>query len=252
MRITSKIFTWTKQQAIEKILEIYNKKGYCLVNFLYFASANKHLLENTNMQYLSALQNSDLILPDGIALKLYLQYKHKIIIQENLNGTDFTPFFLNYLKNKNLHIGFYTVYDEKIGKKTEDADNVETLLKEKYSPAKIFKFVNHYKNRWKWFDFNKYKESLNGNFDYKIFLVGLWTPFQEIWVEENKKFFQENNIIVLNVGWLFDFWAGFEKRAPKSIRKLHLEWAWRLWQNPKKNWNKVKESFKLFKYLLRS
>jgi UDP-N-acetyl-D-mannosaminuronic acid transferase (WecB/TagA/CpsF family) len=45
--------------------------------------------------------------------------------------------------------------------------------------------------------------------------------------------------------------VGFEKRAPKIIRKVNLEWAWRLLQNPKKNWQKVKDSIKLVKYLVK-
>ncbi len=251
MNFIDKIFTWTKKNAVNKILDTYKKRWYLVINFIYFASLNKYILEWNNLEYQKALNNSDIILPDWIALKIYLKYKKNIKIKENLNGTDFTPFFLNSLKNKKLHIWFYTVYDEKIWKKPQDADKVEKILKEKYKPLKIFKFVNHYKNRGKWFDFENYKKSLKGNYDYKIFLVGLWTPFQEVWVEENKDFFKKNNIIVLNVWGLFDFRAGFEKRAPKIVRNLNLEWAWRLWQNPKKNWNKVKESFKLLKHLIK-
>ena len=251
MELIDKIFTWNKQQAAEKIIDTYKKKWYCITNFLYFASLNKHILENPNDDYKSALKNSDIILPDGIALKIYLKRKKNITIKENLNGTDFTPFFLNSIKNKKVHIWFYTVYDEKIWKSPEDATKVEKFLKDNFNPSKIFKFVNHYKNRWEWFDFEKYKESLNWDFDYKIFLIWLWTPFQEIRTEKNKNFFKENNIIVLNVWWLFDFWAWFEKRAPKIIRKLNLEWAWRLLQNPKKNWNKVKDSFKLFRQIIK-
>jgi N-acetylglucosaminyldiphosphoundecaprenol N-acetyl-beta-D-mannosaminyltransferase len=79
----------------------------------------------------------------------------------------------------------------------------------------------------------------------------LWTPFQEIWVNKNLNFFKQNWILVMNVGGLFDFWVGFEKRAPKLVRKLNWEWAWRLLQNPKKNWQKVKDSIKLLKYLIK-
>ena len=247
--ILNKIFAWTKQQAFENIISTYQNKWHCIVNFTYFAMFNRHILEKTNEEYIEAMKQANFILPDGIALKLFLQ-KHNIKISENLNGTDFTPYLLKNL-NWKVHIGFYTVYDEKIWKKPEDAEKVEKYIQENFYPVKIFKFVSHYSHRGEDFDFKRYQESLDWRYDFKIFLVGLWTPFQEIWINKNLDFFKKNWILVMNVGGLFDFWVGFEKRAPKLIRKLNWEWAWRLLQNPKKNWQKVKDSVKLLKYLIK-
>ena len=247
--ITKKVFTGTKSEAKDKILQIYKNQGYCITNFIYFAMLQKHILEKPNKEYIEAMEKADLILPDGIALKLFLK-KNNVNISENLNWTDFTPYFLQNLDWK-VHIWFYTVYDNKIWKPASDAEKVEKYIQENFKPTKIFKYVSEYQQRGKDFDFNQYKKSLQWEFDYKILLVGLWTPFQEIWVKENLDFFKQNWILVMNVWGLFDFWVGFEKRAPKIIRKVNLEWAWRLLQNPKKNWQKVKDSIKLVKYLVK-
>jgi len=123
-------------------------------------------------------------------------------------------------------------------------------IKDNFKINNITSFVSHYKDRWTDFDFKKYKETLK-NDEINLFLIWLWSPFQEIWTEGNRQFFKENNILVINVGWLFDFWSNFEKRAPKIILKLNLEWLWRLGQSPKKNYKKVLESFKLFKEILK-
>ena len=243
-QLVDKIFLWTKKEIIKNILDKYKQQWFCVINFIYYASLSKYV-KSAKDNYYKALLNWEFLLPDGIALKLYLKRKFKKKLKENLNGTDFTPHFLNNL-DESYHLAFYTVYDEKIWKKASDTDIVEKYIKENFKPSWIYKAISHYNQRWKWFDFNEYKKSFSDkNYDYKIFLVWIGSPFQEIWTYDNIDFFKENNIIVLNVGWLFDFWSWFEKRAPKLIRKLNLEWLWRLWQNPKKNWNKVKESLKV-------
>ena len=246
INILKKIFTWTKDQAVKEIL---SNKRHQTINFLYFALLQEHIVEKRNKEYIEALVNSDFILPDWIALKLFLK-KYHIKISENLNWTDFIPYLLKNL-NWKIHIWFYTVYDEKIGKLKRDTTKVKDYIQKNFTPKKIFSFVSHYNQKGKDFDFNEYEKSLIGQYDYKIFLVWLWSPFQEIWAYKNKNFFKKHDIIVLNVWGLFDFWSNFEKRAPLVIRKSNLEWMRRFIQNPKKNWKKVKNSLKIIKYLIK-
>lgn len=250
-KIIKKIYTKDKGQLIKDILYIYETKRYLVVDFIYFASFYKYVLKLKDISYITSLVHSNILLPDGIALKTYLKKKFHIDTF-NLNWTDFTPYFLNQVLTEQTHIAFYTVYDEKIWKKEEDVEIVKTYIKDNFKFKKLDAFVSHYSKRWEDFDFKHYKQSLKEEkFDKKIFLVGIWTPFQEKWVQEHIDFFQENSIIVMNVWGLFDFWAGFEKRAPKLIRKTNLEWAWRFIQNPKKNFNKVLDSFNLFQELIK-
>jgi len=249
--IIKKIYTKDKEQLVKDILNIYEKENYVIVNFIYFASFYKYILKLKDLSYIQSLINWNFLLPDGIALKIYLDKKFKIKTN-NLNGTDFTPYFLEQISTNQTHIAFYTVYDEKIWKKKEDVNIVKHYIKSHFKFKKLDTFVSHYSKRWKDFDFQSYENSLQKeSFDKKIFLVGLWTPFQEKWIYENIDFFIKNGIVVLNVWGLFDFWSWFEKRAPKFIRKINFEWAWRFIQNPKKNFNKILNSFTLFKELLK-
>ena len=250
-KLTDKIFTWTKEDISKKILNFYKKNNYCIVDFIYFANLSKFILDQEHSNYKNALKNCNFLLPDGIALKIYLKRKFNKSLKENLNWTDFTPYFLNFLKqnNKKINLSIYTVYDEKIWKQKDDTKAVEKYIQDNFWIKNISSFISHYKNRWQYFNFNDYKKTLKNN-EMNLFLVWLGSPFQEIWTEQNKQFFQENNILVINVGWLFDFWSEFEKRAPKIILKLNLEWLWRLFQSPKKNYKKVLESFKLFKEII--
>lgn len=250
-KFLKKIFSKDKQNLLDQIIKDYKKNGFLIINFIYFAVFKKNVLDDPNLDYIKALNDCNFLLPDWIALKIYLKKKlwKKV---ENLNWTDFTPYLLNKLSTSNTHIGFYTVYDEKIWKNKTDLEKVFYYIKNNFKYKKIESFLSHYSKRWEDFDFEWYKKSLKQyKYDYKIFLVWIWNPFQEIWVNKNIDFFIKNNILVMNVWWLFDFWANFEKRAPDFIRKLNLEWLWRLFQNPKKNIWKVLDSFKLFIEILK-
>lgn len=245
--IVTKIYSNSKNQIVQDILSTYKQKTYLIVNFIYFANLKKFIIDEKtfNKQYFKTLQTCDFLLPDGIALRTFLKSKHNLSV-ENFNWTDFTPFFLQETSNLKTHIAFYTVYDEKIWKTKSDFAKVEKYIKDNFQFQEMFGFLSHYSQRWQDFDFSSYRKSLNKwDFDLKIFLVWLWTPFQEIWIEENLEFFKQNNILVLNVGWLFDFRSWFEKRAPNWLRTLNLERARRFFQSPKKNFWKVLTSFKL-------
>lgn len=64
-----------------------------------------------------------------------------------------------------------------------------------------------------------------------IVMVGLGCPRQEIWAFENRV---ELSMPVLAVGAAFDFHAGVLKRAPQWMRRYGFEWAYRLYQEPRR------------------
>jgi exopolysaccharide biosynthesis WecB/TagA/CpsF family protein len=88
--------------------------------------------------------------------------------------------------------------------------------------------------------------------DINILLVARSTPdypIQEIRTLANKDRIREYWLIVMNQAGTFDFWVGEQKRAPKIIRKLKLEWLWRLIFDPKRNMKKVLSTLTIFKYI---
>jgi len=256
-KLINKIYLWKKEELVKEIESKYKEQGNLIVNFIYYASLSKYLLHKENLEedkYYKSLVNWDFLLPDGIALKLFLKYKYKKVMQENLNWTDFTPFLINYLQDKwyKIHLSYYTVYDENVGKPKSDFEKVRKYIEENFKVTKIEWFLSHYKDRGSNFDFERFEKSISDdNYDIKLFLVGIWSPFQEMWTYENKDFFKKNWVLIMDVWGLFDFWTNFEKRAPNWVLKLNWEWLWRLIQNPKKNWTKVKESFGLFKEIVK-
>lgn len=64
----------------------------------------------------------------------------------------------------------------------------------------------------------------------RIILVGLGVPRQELWIAEHRYLCPES--VWIGVGGSFDIWAGTKTRAPGWLRNNHLEWAYRLYQEP--------------------
>ena len=65
-----------------------------------------------------------------------------------------------------------------------------------------------------------------------ILWVALGCPRQEIWMMENRHRLKAK--VVIAVGAAFDMLAGRIPRAPHWMQGIGLEWAWRIWQEPKR------------------
>jgi N-acetylglucosaminyldiphosphoundecaprenol N-acetyl-beta-D-mannosaminyltransferase len=64
----------------------------------------------------------------------------------------------------------------------------------------------------------------------RMILVGLGVPRQELWIAQNRHLCPHS--IWIGVGGSFDIWAGNKSRAPAWFRNNHLEWLYRLYQEP--------------------
>jgi len=64
----------------------------------------------------------------------------------------------------------------------------------------------------------------------RVILVGLGVPRQELWIAQHRSLCPD--AIWIGVGGSFDVWAGVKERAPAWFRDNHLEWLYRLYQEP--------------------
>ncbi|HEY9798505.1 MAG TPA: WecB/TagA/CpsF family glycosyltransferase [Leptolyngbyaceae cyanobacterium] len=64
----------------------------------------------------------------------------------------------------------------------------------------------------------------------RLILVGLGVPRQELWIAQHRHLCPQATWI--GVGGSFDIWAGVKCRAPVWLRDNHLEWLYRLYQEP--------------------
>lgn len=64
----------------------------------------------------------------------------------------------------------------------------------------------------------------------RLVYVGLGVPRQELWIAQHRHLCPQ--AIWIGVGGSFDIWAGTKTRAPGWLRNNHLEWVYRLYQEP--------------------
>jgi len=69
-----------------------------------------------------------------------------------------------------------------------------------------------------------------------ILWVGLSTPKQEKWMNQNRA--QLSVPVMLGVGAAFDFNCGKSRQAPRWMRENGLEWLFRLTTEPKRLWRR--------------
>lgn len=261
MKATLQKFSTTNfSETSNNIISTYNNQWHCVVNFIYFSQlVSQHVFGSARKktekekEYKKLILKSDFLLPDGIALQIFyycavlfgaIQSETKWI--PNVNWTDFTPYFLNDTKQKywsqRINILLY-------GSKPNVVEKVKENLALKWYN------VIYIQDGFSEFDREKAEKSLDDYVDtINILLVARSTPkipIQELWTSRNYQKIQENKLLVMNVGWLFDFMAWVQKRAPKLFRTLKLEWLWRLCSQPKRNWKKVVNSLMIFPYIFR-
>jgi len=237
--ILSLLYRHDTQQAYKDVYESYKKQWYATVMFLYFANISSNKLCTQESSYKQALLRTDFLFPDGVALQIFdrtLSRSDKSLY--NLNWTDFTLPFLQFLQSKkDICVHIYGTTSDYIRK------------------TKVF--LEH-KNMTVWYvqdGFNEFSQKIFSakydNAKINILLVGRWTPLQEQRIDQNNEFLSKHGLIVMAIWWLFDFWVGAQKRAPKIVRKCKAERLWRLCTDPKRNAHKVYYSLLLVPYLFR-
>ncbi len=251
-----KIYEWTTSTFLYSLEQTYNAKHFCVVSFLYFANAVKfHLLEDDQtqdqMSYAVALRNADFLLLDGIALQVWKYLNKKPRVRwENLNWTDLTPKILRYFSEKyDADLYIYSLYHEKIGKSQDWLHKAKDKLETEFKFSHIYCYQSHYHQRGTDFPWNEMTQSIDKQ-KVNIFLNCTGSPFQEKRIEENRQWFIENKMMVLNVWWFIDFYSWFEKRAPEWVVKARIwETIRRILDNPKKNGKKFLAMFGIFRLL---
>ena len=211
-----------------------------LLNFLYsdsqhqIATVNPEFIVTAqdNKKYRDILNNTSLSTIDGTGIVWALQFAgHKISLNHRITGVRLTDILLNLAENKNLKVLFCLRQDGFTA-----PDKFFIILKEKH-PRLSFQVAI----------------AENAVFKAQIFqpdivLVGLGAPQQEFWIDENLPKMPSVKVAV-GVGGTFDFISGVQKRAPKFLSSLGLEWSWRFLQQPSRI-KRMHRAVLIFPYLI--
>ncbi len=192
---------------------------------LFFLNAHCFNIAQKDHAYLNAVNNSNLLLNDGIGLKL-ASYLTGSRFKENLNGTDLIPRLLNFAAQKGKKV---FLFGGKQGVAEKAAHNAQLQIPD----LQIAGCHSGY------FTDQEESQIVNKILDTKtdLLILGMGVPKQEMWAEKNKKKLKQVSIIVAG-GAILDFISGEIHRAPGWIRKIHMEWLYRLYLEPKRMWKR--------------
>ena len=163
------------------------------------------------------LNDADLLLPDGIGIKLAL-----MIMGEKSNriaGVDFAYNLLQKCEKNGTSVAFVGTSEDILTKAVEKIKTQMPDLKIVYTHNGFFENSEEIYER-----LIKASPSL--------VLVALGSPKQEYFIAEAKN--KLKNGLLIGVGGSFDVWSGEIKRAPVIFQKLGLEWFYRTITQPKR------------------
>lgn len=187
---------------------------------VFFMNAHCCNVRLRNADYAQAVARADVLLPDGIGVKLAAKMTGQTLTA-NLNGTDLVPALLS----KAARLG-KSVYLFGSTPGTADAAAANLILT--IPGLRIAGTSNGYSDA---VDADAVIADINDS-GADIVLVALGVPMQELWLD--KYAHRLNAPLTLAVGALFDFLAGTVVRAPKLVRRANMEWVWRLAQEPRR------------------
>lgn len=191
---------------------------------IHFVNAHCINTANRDGEYRKILQSSSAIFPDGSGIRL----AGKILkqpIQDNVNGTDLFPVLCKELAKQKKRVFL-------LGAKPGTTARVYRWIVQHAGNMTIAGYHHGYFDEKHW---ARVIQAINDS-RADILLVAMGVPKQEKWIRKNLVYTQVS--VAMGVGGLFDFYSGNISRAPKLLRKMGMEWIWRLLMEPRRMWRR--------------
>jgi alpha-1,3-mannosyltransferase len=211
---------WKRATAVAELDRHFERDTNIVVAF---ANANCLNFAQTDLQVRAALGNA-LVLNDGIGVDLASRLLFGAQFPDNLNGTDFTPY---YLRNTRHSFRLYL-----LGGRPGIAERAAQHLSQVCPHHSIVGCRDGYFRRSE--DLLVAQAVRAARAD--VLLVAMGNPDQELWLRNNLP--ATGCRLGFAIGALFDFMAGEAERAPSWVRAARLEWAYRLAHEPRRLWRR--------------
>lgn len=185
---------------------------------LTFINAHAVNLFFENKLFQQAVRNSDLLLRDGSGMRLLYGWL-ALSPGKNMNGTDFIPKVL--AAHPCASIVLYGA-----------SNNALSLVKQQLLQAKfrVLDCIDGFQ------DTRRYLENSQKH-QPEIILLAMGMPKQELLSHQLSQLLQQSALII-NGGGIIDFMSGQKRRAPNWIRRIGLEWCFRLLLEPRRLWRR--------------
>ncbi|WP_242840990.1 WecB/TagA/CpsF family glycosyltransferase [Butyrivibrio sp. AE3004] len=190
--------------------------------YICFCNVHTTVEASENPEYMHIQNSSALTFPDGQPIVNRIQ-KSGYVKAERIAGPDFMDAMFKSTMDGKLSHYFY-------GSSEETIELLKEKLPEKYPGIVIKGFYSPPFRELTPEEDNDIIEMLNAS-GADLIWIGLGAPKQEKWMAAHEG---KLHGVMLGVGAGFNFYAGNIKRAPLWIRKIGMEWLYRLFQDPKR------------------
>lgn len=185
---------------------------------IFFLNAEGVRRAQKDLEYRAIINEARFVLSDGIGLRL-LTMLHGGRMRDNCNGTDFSP---ELIRQAVLH--GYSIF--LLGGKAGEAEKAAQHLQQSIPGTKIAGTADGYFQ-----DDEEIIDRINSS-GAGVLLVAMGVPKQEKWIADHRCSLYPK--MCLGVGALVDYLSNTIPRAPKWMRRVNLEWCWRIFVEPKR------------------
>lgn len=245
--VKASIFTFSISIGSYKkfIDEIFQLAANQLSSYVCFANVHMTIEAYADNDFNTVVENADIVTPDGQPLALFLRYLKKVN-QERVCGMDVFPDLLREAEARGKSIFFYGTTDDVLNKIAEKA-------KQEFPSLKISGLYSPPFRQLSTVEKSNIVDMVN-NAKPDLIFVALGCPKQENWMAEHKGKIKG---CMLGLGQAFHVYAGTAKRSPAWMQRFSLEWAYRLYLEPRRLWKRYFYTNSLFllltiKYFIQS
>lgn len=206
----------SEDQVLEKIKKYRTKRdGFCHIVSL---NPENMVLTVEHKLFKKVVKSAQIRIVDGFGVVLAGQILG-ISIEHRLQGVDLMEKLLKRASEQRMEVML-------IGGRGNLAEKAADCYRSRYPEAKVrgLKGIENIKRVKKAEEQRTF--SIVARRKPRFVFVSFGSPYQELWLWKNRNKFK--GAVCMGVGGAFEFLSGSVPRAPRFIRKLGLEWLFRL------------------------
>ena len=204
-----------------------NQIGFADKTLVNTINQYSYCIAEKDKDFKKALQSSDILLPDGMAIVAAVRLLSGKKIKK-IAGADIHLHLLEALDQKGGSC-FY------LGSSETTLQKIRERMATEFPNVKVGTFSPPYTPEFSEVENAQMLEAVNA-FQPDVLFVGMTAPKQEKWAYTHKA--QLETKIICSIGAVFDFYAGTVERPSQFWIDLRLEWFIRLLKEPKRMWKR--------------
>jgi len=189
------------------------------------ATANLDFARNArkNSYLQQVICDCSLVLPDGAPM-LWASWLLGRPLKQRVTGVDLIPELAKLSAERGYRIFL-------LGSNDENAQRATQILAARFPGARFVGWYSPEPTALGEMDDNEILSKIHAARP-DILLVAFGNPKQELWIDRNRE--RLGVRVAIGIGGSLDMIAGTVRRAPRFVQKMHMEWMFRLLQEPRR------------------